>query len=173
MKTYLKKQGISAQVSKIFRFFLLFGRLLLHTIVDCIVPAKTRGINCFSTSANNRRLYIPSSSSLRSCGGPLRGCYLEIVQRRKHQFPSRAIRSRWQHVATRTVKYPCRKNTFFSIKIEFREQLTTNLLQIILNFLAKLYTPGRLSPLTTIADCIVRSLRTRLQLFAPDLHIQF
>ena len=24
--------------------------LTLHTIVDCIVPAKTRGINCFSTS---------------------------------------------------------------------------------------------------------------------------
>ena len=92
-------------------YFLLFGaafaslhsaktgfrrslRLLTEFFNASLRSAKTRGINCFSTSATIADCIVPSSSSLRSCGGPLRGC-----------------------------SNPCRKNKqncFFSIKIDFR-----------------------------------------------------
>ena len=52
----LRKNRLSSQPTAV-QSMIVPSFLTLHTIVDCIVPAKTRGINCFSTSANNRRLY--------------------------------------------------------------------------------------------------------------------
>ena len=57
-----KKQGISFQASKIYRFFYYLGGFLL------------RKNQAFRTSATIEDCIVPSSSSLRSCGGPLRGC---------------------------------------------------------------------------------------------------
>ena len=68
-----RKNRLSSQPAAV-QSMIVPSFLTLHTIVDCIVPAKTRGTNCLRTYATIADCIAPSSSSLRSCGGPLRGC---------------------------------------------------------------------------------------------------